>query len=437
MKRRLLLACASAALPAAIACATADEGTNAQSVDAGSFAVPESSTAPEPSEASDGADSEPIPIPPCSAAGWCPTELPDSDLVIKDVWPLASRAFAIAESPTLGIRVLEWEDSRAKWEYIDDNSQNQNGGGAYAGRIWAPNPDEVYFSVSFATIEHGTRPVPPATAWTWERSTLVDNSPDLATYPAHDHGRRYNPELEFYYPTLGVWGIGGDVYAWYANTIYRRTSEGGAAPRWVPEHMLLDTDAVDEHVLFLGAAGTTADEVWFLAVRQRTLPEDQDVGCPLVTRKTSTGYERLFDGLTAEGCSERMGLPTVSGASGWLMDLQALSGNAFAGIKGGRDVVRISQSAPGVYSADAIPIQLGLYDQRLYSVYSPTENHVWGSGMGIVIRGQDVWDGGAFGVSTISLNGGPIHRPLYQIRGTSDTNLWAVGARHALHKTTP
>jgi hypothetical protein len=433
MKRKLLLACASAALPTAIACATADQGTEQRPTDGGSLVVTEASVAPD---ASDGGTTELVPVPQCSDAGWCPTELPDPDLMFKDVWPLAGRAFAIAESPTLGIRLLEWEDSRAKWKYIDDNSQNQPGGGDYAGRIWAPNPDEVYYGVAFGTIQHGTRPVPPSTTWTWEQATLTDHSPDLATYPAHDHGRRYNPELEISYPTLGVWGIGGDVYAWYANTIYRRTSQSGGPPTWVAEHMLLDTDAVDEHVLFLGAAGTSADDVWFLAVRQRTLPDGADVGCPLITRKTSKGYERIFDGLTAAGCTERMGVPSIPGAAGWLMDLQALPGNRFAGIKGGRDVIRISQSEPGVDSVDAIPIDLGLYDRRLYSVYSPSQDQIWASGMGIVIRAQDVWDGGAFGVSTISLNGGPINRPLYQIRGTSDTNLWAVGVRYALHKTT-
>ena len=58
------------------------------------------------------------------------------------------------------------------------------------------------------------------------------------------------------------------------------------------------------------------------------------------------------------------------------------------------------------------------------------------SGWGLMVRGDDIWDAGTYKLSTLSLNG-PINRPMYRVRGTSNENLWAVGVRYALHKTTP
>ena len=432
MRRTLLFACGSLPLAAAVACASSERDASPPREDAGSSTLTDAG-AKTPEDAPPG---EVPPIPSCSDAGWCPTALPDPDLVLKDIWPLAESAFAIAESPTLGVRILEWEEAAAKWKYIDDNSQNQSGLGDYAGYIWAPSVDEVYFTVASATIEHGTRPVPPATTWSWERHRLDDHSPDLDAHPDHDHGAVQDPELGISYPSLGVWGIGADVYAWYANSIYRRVDGGDGVAAWALEHTAGDVDDPDEHISFVSAAGASADEVWFVAVRQRPVSETI-VSCPLIVRKTSAGYERIFDGITGDGCSKRMGLPAIGGAPGAMIDLQALPGNRFAGLKGGHDVVILSQQETGSYSIAHAAVLLGLYDRPLYSVYSPSESVVWLSGRGIVVRGEDVWNGGAFGVSTISLNGGPIDRPMYRIRGTSNTNLWAVGVRHALHKTTP
>ena len=46
-------------------------------------------------------------------------------------------------------------------------------------------------------------------------------------------------------------------------------------------------------------------------------------------------------------------------------------------------------------------------------------------------------DAGLYEVSTIALNGAALDVPFHQVRGTSNTNIWAVGQRYALHKTTP
>ncbi len=441
MRRKLLLAAAPMALATMVACATVDEGSGPLQEDPGPSVVTEAGAEPE-SDAAPVPDVEPIP--PCSKAGWCPTALPDTDLVLKDIWPLPGRAFAIAESPTLGVKVLEWVDAEEKWKYIDDNTQNQSGLGAYAGGIWAPNADELFYGVASGTIYHGKRGAAPETAWTWERSQLEDHTPEPWNHSGHDHGSFLNTYTETSYSSLGVRGIGGDVYAWYANAVYRWTVAANGSGAWVLEHTLDDVAGPEEHAFFVGAAGTSAEDVWFVGVRAgKTWVFDDwwwqwvqvDISCPVIARKTAEGYERIFDGDLGADCAERDGVPTIGG-EGWLVDLQALSGNRFAGILGGHTMTLISPGTDSDYSVAHTPIQLGLYDHPMYSAHFATGDQVWLSGMGIVVRGDAVWDGGAFGVSTISLNGGPINRPMYRIRGTSDANLWAVGVRHALHKTT-
>ncbi len=59
--------------------------------------------------------------------------VPDVDLELKDIWPVSdgTAAFAIAESPTRGVKLLEWHKSPSPtddddaavpnaWQYIDD-----------------------------------------------------------------------------------------------------------------------------------------------------------------------------------------------------------------------------------------------------------------------------------------------------------------------------
>ena len=68
---------------------------------------------------------------------------------------------------------------------------------------------------------------------------------------------------------------------------------------------------------------------------------------------------------------------------------------------------------------------------------SPTDQ-LWLGGQNIILRGSnDPTDGGTYEISTISLTGAWLDTPIYQVRGSSNLDRWAVGARHALHKTTP
>jgi len=433
MKGTVLLGCMSAALAAAVACAASgdDDGATPPKPDPGVTVPPDSGTSDVSTR-----DVDPESRVVCSEAGWCATPLPDADLIFKDVWPLSGRAFAIAESPTLGIRILEWEDAAAQWKYIDDNSQNESGRATWAGHIWAADENDVYFGAAPATIYHGKRPVPPATTWTWTHQTLEDHSPDVN--PEHDHGYPTFPVLETGYPALGAWGVGGDLYAWYANTIYRWKNDDAGTPAWIAEHIIDDVDVPDEHLFFVGAAGTTLDDVWFVGVRDGALAGGG--ACPIIVRKTAAdGYRRIADGITSFfGCDERPGFTWIAGgkaARGWLTDLQALPGNRFVGRKGAGAIAQIVALDDGYeVSYSVVPFELMARD--LYSLYTPADGQIWMSGWGLVVRGDDVWDGGTFGLSTITLNG-PINRPMYRVRGTSNTNLWAVGVRYALHKTTP
>jgi hypothetical protein len=438
MRRSLLLACLSVALAAAAACASSGE-ENSRSPEPRPETSAVVSDAQTSGEASvDAAVDAPI----CSPAGWCVTALPDTDLILKDVWPVTggasgSSAFAIAESPTLGIKVLAWSDAdpRATWQYIDDGTQNEPGFGHYAGRIWAPNGDEVYFGVGPGGIYHGVRPVPPATTWSWTRSQLEDHSPDQSSdHPGYEHG---NPSLNSLgnYPALGVWGTSrDDVYAWYANTIYRRQPGVGGALEWVAEYTAdtADTDDPREHLFIFGAAGSDPGDIWFSGAKDRQWWGS----CAVVVRKTAGEYRRIADGTLPDfgTCSERPGFLRIV-ENGWLTDIQSSSGTGMVGLVAPQDVVRIAVEGDG-YKIDRSHVPMPSWMPALNSLWSGPSGEVWVSGRSsIVMRGDEVWDGGAYQVSSITLNGGPLETPAFQIRGTSNDNLWRVG-QHALHKTT-
>lgn len=432
MRGWFLLACGSAALAAAAACAGSEPGERT-APDGGppESAIPDAAAGDADVVEAEAAVKERR----CSVAGWCETTLPDEDLVLFDVWPLPDRAFAIAESPTIGVKILEWREADSKWDYIDDGTQNEPGLGTFAGRIWSPGDNEVYFGVGPGFVYHGSRPSVGA-AWAWTRHELPDNSHDGVVHP--EDGLRTYWQMQRRYPSLGVWGTSaGDVYAWLTNTIYHWKSIDGGAPAWVPEHIVDDADIsnANEHVLFVGAAGTTPDDVWFAAVRW-THP----IGCALVVRRKGSVYERVADGTPAgDVCTPRVGTSMIGGAGGWLTDIHGVGPGQIIGLKGARDVVRISSADDG-YTVESAPIgpsqALGLNAvNALRSVWSAPAGAVWLGARGIIVRGGDVWDGGVPELSSIALDGTPLSHVIYQVRGTSNTNLWAVGDRNALHKT--
>ncbi len=436
MRALFLLASASTTLAgfaAFVGCATSDEVIAEETPTPEEAGVlPPTPTAEAADAAADATDAVVVT---CSLAGWCPTSLPDTDLSIKDIWPVSEdRAFAIAESATVGVKVLEWRAQDAAWKYIDDNTQNQLDG-AFAGAIWAPNLDTVYYAVG-SYIYRGTRLAPPGTGWSWSRQKLEDNSHvGDPTHAAHDHGRPGGKS----YPAVGVWGVdANNVYAWYSNTVFHWKSEGGAASSWVEEYVLDDPDQASEHLFFVSAAGSGPDDVSFAGVRKQAWTLSTSTrDCAILVRKTSGGFARVADGtLTAGDCAERAGLPRVGGAQGWLTDIQSTAPGAITGLKAGMEIVQLS--AEGVTVSDE-PVasfpSLGIYT---FSSFWRSPSHGWlTAAPGIVIRGDATGDGGSYAISSLALDGNPIRVDMNRVRGTSDTNLWAIGNGYAFHKTTP
>ncbi len=485
MRRILFLASAATGLAAVVACATSDvDAPSAPPNDEGPTALPDAGSADE-SPAEDGAAPR---LDTCSAAGWCTTSLPDPDLTLTDIWPFETRAFAIAESPTQGVKVLEWDDAVQKWEYIDDNTQNTFESGRYAGKIWAPNENELYYGVSPAFIYHGKRTT-PSSPWSWQRSRLDNNSRD--TNPDRDPGlARFGPTQGALprppadFPALGVWGTSADdVYAWYANTIFHRTSGSGGEATWVAEYIADDAENLSDTFFLFSATGSSRDDVWFSGTRGRHANTGV-FSCPIVIHKTSEGYRRLVD-YTIIGtiptdykkgnCTAKTnalnfqfwqaGLPGLipPGLMGYtagarLTSIASAGPNAVAGIYQGHVpyFAYVEAKDGGIARINPTTVQSPRNDAPyiLSSVWIH-ETETWMSGWGLVLRmGKDVnqWttgmaiteptnatDGGegTYNVSTIALNGAPLDAPFHQVRGTSNTNLWAVGARYALHKTTP
>ncbi|AKU95078.1 hypothetical protein AKJ09_01742 [Labilithrix luteola] len=360
--------------------------------------------------------------------------MPDEELVVRDIWPIGDRAFAIAQSSVLGIKVLEWEEADATWNYIDDGTQN-DAFGKYTGGIWAPNGDEIYYAVDPGYIYHGKRSQPPATTWSWTRQKLKGNS--LGDDIDRPDGYPYYSALNANYPALGVWGTSADdVYAWFANTIYHRTGVAGAAPEWVPEYTADDASASTEHIYFLAAAGTGSDEVWFSGART-TAPSSG--ACAVLVRKTAGNYQRIADGTLTSStsrCTAKDGYQLIGGTEGWLTDIHMPSANRIIGLKGARDVLDVVASGDG-YSVSVAQVPTSLVRKPLNSLWVALEGP-WLSGLGIVVRSKsNVWDGGSFEISTVAYGGAALNQSLHRVRGTSNTNLWAIGVHNALHKTSP
>lgn len=429
MRASSILACGAPVLAAvaAVACAASgNESDTTLSPDSGSRETPIPDGGERPVVDADIEASAKGPL--CSADGWCATSLPDVDLTMRNIWPLAGHAFAVAVSPTLGAKVLEWNDSEGSWKYIDDGTQNEPGMGDYVGIVWAPNVNEVYYGVAPGYIYHGTRPESPQAAWSWTRHRLGDGGDSIVWATGTT------------VPALGVWGTSAsDVYAWFTNTIYHWKSVDGGTPTWVSEYVADDADDPSERLLILGAAGTSADDIWFSGVRSYSYQ-----GCAIALRKTAAEYRRITDGVLATPygpCTARAGAALLGGAEGALTSIQASAKDAIVGLKGERDVVRISVDGDS-YSFAVSPVPPALGDAWTSLWKGP--DALWLSGIGgnvsgRVIRGSDAPDGGGYEISRISLFGGPFNETefLYQVRGTENTNLWAIGSRYALHKTTP
>jgi hypothetical protein len=435
------IACVSVSTAAAVACATSQSedatSTPPPSVLEGGAETTDGGSVHEAAadDASDATAPDATASPSCSSAGWCLTTLPSylHELRLNDVWPLPGRAFAIADTWTGSVRFLEWSDATNQWSFIDDDSLHYVSG--VAGGVWAPNADEVYFTLARSNapggeVYYGRRPVPPATDWSWKRYSLACNSVERPW----------------------VWGTSAnDVFVTSCGKIHRLSGplDGGpdGASPWVEEYV--DNDP--NRLLFHGATGTSPDDAWFVGWRGATLRSRM---CAVVVRKTAAGYERVVDGTPVNfGCNQKAGSTAIpiAGMFGRTEGdaIHAPAKDRFVGLSLGmtmnNNVVRIQPDGAGGYAV-SVSNPLPAMSVGLRSVWGTSEDDLWflvapptsvsGDGFGIV-RGTNIWaDGGAFDYSTLVLNGVPNEKALRRVRGTSNTNIWAVGANRAFYKTT-
>ncbi|AKU95208.1 hypothetical protein AKJ09_01872 [Labilithrix luteola] len=421
------------------ACATSESLVTEN--DAGNNVIPDDAAAPEaatrdasvPIEA--GADGS-ADGGRCSSDGWCLTPLVDDDFQFSDVWPLADGAFAVGTSSTRGMKVLEWEDATQSWTYIDDGTQNQLR--ARLTNVWAPSKDEVYFTLLHvgilygepngygAYVYHGKRPVPPGTKWTWARSRVICGT--VKTMEPKVSGTSAD-----------------DVYLTSCETIYRLTGaidvpDGGASP-WTTEYV--DEDPAT-FLNFHGFASTSPGDTWFVGSRAQGT-----TSCTVLLRKTGVdgGIERVADSTPlADGCQEQPGRLTINGD--FRESFVAPAKDRLVGVRYSRDVknqvVRVARESDGHYSVDESSPS-PTFNVILSRVWGHSDDDLWlvaqssfGNNPGRVLRGRDLWSGtGTYEYSTLFINETPNTKPLSQIRGTSNNNLWAVGDGRAFHKTTP
>lgn len=437
MRAALVLTAIVASLMMAAACADS-EGDSPSAPGLPPTSVPDATTdASTPNLDADVPDTR---LPDCSSQGWCITAFPDEDLVFRDVWVFDESAFAIAESDLQGVKILEWKRSTNTWEYIDDTTQNGTGVGTFAGAIYAPNVDNVYFTVGPSYVYHGVREAPPGTKWSWTRRRLPDN---VLGHPTHDHGNPVYGVTKKPHLTFGVWGSGEtDVYAYYSNTVFRREPE---TAEWTSVYIADDLESDDEDILFASASGTGPDDVMFVGARER-----YPYNCPVVVRKTAAGWERLADGVVSADffapCGERAGTLHIGGSGGgWLTAATTVSATEHLALQDSMasgafdhvDLTRLRTSAAETtVEQSRVPFTVAktsAFGDVLTAMWRG-QSETWFTAWGLVLRGTD---DGAYSASTISRDGAPVAAPLYRIRGTSNHNLWAVGARHAFHKTTP
>ncbi len=362
----------------------------------------------------------------CSSAGWCVTALPDVDLELMDIWPLERRAFAIADSPTLGIRVLEWNADTDAWGYIDDYTQNEPGLGLYTGGIWAPSDDEVYFGVGPGYIYHGIR---GAIGWTWTRQKVPNNNLAAGAMEAAADVQIVERSSNAKLTSLGIWGSSAsDVHAYYANTIYHREVVDGS-PGWVEAYKIADKSSGADVVRFFGASGRSADDVWFIGNRT---PNSTSI-CPIVVRKTAGTFTRIAD-TSGFLCSPQAGYLYLGTLALW--DLHPVSATEAVGLGPYGRLTRIQFDGTS-YTSTNLMIPKGAADSQIFYSLWASGSEVWMSGASRVVVGSNIWSGGGFGLSTIASDEWNPGYPLFRIRGASTSNLWAIGARYAYHKSTP
>ncbi|AKU97834.1 hypothetical protein AKJ09_04498 [Labilithrix luteola] len=388
---------------------------------------------------------------PCSSDGWCKTTLPGTNIYVKDVVPFEKRAFAMMNSAYIGLTIGEWTPNTG-WTLLK-GVQPHLPPYFFGGRLWAPDEDTVYFTVSdlsgflgdsFGTVVvRGRRPVPPATEWTWASGKV---SCDLYMLGAAVGGSE-----------------DGNVYVAGCGKIYRldksaaagAASDGGADAgaetlQWIDEGFV-DVDQASP-IDFFDIGGTGPDDLWFAG--GRVLDGFGSTGqspCAILVHKTADGYRTVLDGIPlASGCSPRDDLPMVPGRLSQgifnpsknrvLAATEAVDENGKnvllnVGLSG--DQIRVATTRPPQSMATAtLGSVWGTSEDDLFVI--ATYDYASSGERSALIRGQSIWgDSPSYDNSRLAINGVPSSNPLYRVRGTSSQNLWAVGQYNVYHKSTP
>ena len=155
----------------------------------------------------------------------------------------------------------------------------------------------------------------------------------------------------------------------------------------------------------------------------------------------------LASGSRCRLCAARRGPGRTSSRvpDGWITDIQTGPGDSIVGLKAARDLTRITlvgdddDAGSPTLSIESSSLPAALSKAPLLSFWVvPNDPTIWLGGVNLVARADHGWeDGGSFQIPTISLNGAWLTTPVYQVRGASNNDRWAVGARYALRKTTP
>lgn len=388
-------------------------------------------------EASTDAHFEAGPAPRCSDAGWCVTDLPDTTLMFVDVVAVGSHAFALVSDESGSNRAVEFDNATpdGPWRYIDDG--DLNAGRTFPMNLWAPNENEVYVAMADVTpfggegtygtiLFRGARPIAPAKDWTWTSLKFDCDQLDAT-------GR--------------VWGSSpSDVYLASCGVVRRSTAPFGAdgtTPDAASFAVEWSDDDTSQPSIITDITGSGPGDVWISGYR------GPFASCALVVHKTASGYERVIDGIAdpdTYACSDKPGYQRIDTS---FNDVQSLGENRFVGVRrvtdtsAVTDAVRIAPHASGGWEV-AYASPYPEYVTTLSSVWVENESDLWfvvkrmNGSNGAIMRGTNVWsDAGTYEYSTLVLNGAPNGQQLNRIRGTSPSNLWAVGVNRAFHKSTP
>lgn len=327
----------------------------------------------------------------CSAEGWCHTALPESNLVLRDVWSDGKGvAWAVSESG----KVLRW-DGKA-WSIAFTAP-----GALYA--VWGSSPTDLWIGGE-GGLYHATGASSSALAFQAVELSVPIMS--ILGFGASDiWATGYSQDLEFTYDTGRVFHYSG--------------GSGAAASEWAEDDVTLSSPA-----LYAKIWGTSDDDLW--------IGGDGRWGEASVRHRTSDGL----------------------GDTAWNAD-NAAPESSFPYFRSGFSISRslvwlTGFGPPGTYwvghsNDDGLSFEWnegsGAVPQSGFAqigCWGSAPDDVWLAG---VFGRLYHWNGTSWRPASIALDDVfPVTSDFYAIRGRSAndaTEIWVVGQDIALHKQAP